>query len=57
MYIAKMFREILDTVSNFDTEEKTVESEITYSILQWAIKEKKQFLIEKLKLRYANVLY
>lgn len=52
-----MFREILDTVSNFDTEEKTVESEITYSILQWAIKEKKQFLIEKLKLRYANVLY
>jgi len=33
MYIAKMFREILDQVAKFDTEKKNVESEITYSIL------------------------
>lgn len=57
MYIAKISNQILETVSSSDTEDKNVEVEITKFILEWSLSEKKQFLINKIRLHLANVLY
>jgi 26S proteasome regulatory subunit N6 len=57
MYIAKLFKEILDKVEEFDDESKNLEGQMAKKILDWAVSEKKQFLINKLRLRYANILY
>lgn len=57
MYIAKILKLILDSVSQNDSEEKTIENTIAKKILDWSISEKKQFLVNKIRLRYANILY
>lgn len=57
IYIAKLLKVILDEVADKDTEDKNVENEVVYHILKWAEKEKKQFLINKMRLHYANVLH
>lgn len=57
MYIAKIQNEILDLVSQNDSDKKDVEVELTKFILDWTLEEKKEFLINKVRLHYANVLY
>lgn len=57
MYIAKILKIILDEVSLNDTEDKSIESQMAQKILKWSITEKKQFLINKIRLRFANILY
>lgn len=57
MYIAKLLNMILETVTKTDDSEKNIEVQVSKFILDWALEEKKQFLINKLRLHYANVLY
>ncbi len=57
IYQAKIFKIILTQVSENDTKDKILEVAIAKKILDWAVNEKKQFLINKLRLTYANVLY
>ena len=40
-----------------ELEIKNIENEIAKKFLDWAIAEKKQFLINTLRLRFANILY
>ena len=41
MYLAKILKLILDTVSKYDTVKRDIEVDVTFYILQWALKEKK----------------
>ncbi len=52
-----MLKIILDSVSNSDDQTKSIEVEVCKNILNWTVAEKKQFLINILRLRFANVLY
>ena len=57
MYVAKLQNLILEKVSQSDDEKREVEVEVTEFILNWSLQEKKQFLINKVRLHFANVLY
>lgn len=57
MYMAKLQNNILETVSQSDKPDKGVEVLVSRYILDWAVEEKKQFLINKVRLHYAKVLY
>ncbi len=41
IYLAKLFKEILDTVSEFDKEDKAIEVSVIKSVLDWAVEENK----------------
>ena len=57
MYLAKLLKMLLDKVSEHDDQKHDIELEICHQILQWSIKEDKNFLRYKLQTRYANILY
>lgn len=57
MYLAKLLKMLLDKVSEFDKNKHFVELSICKQILEWSIRENKNFLRFKLQTRYANILY
>lgn len=57
MYLAKIMKMLLDAVSQNDSDEKKIELELCKKILEWSIRENKNFLKVRLQIRFANILY
>lgn len=57
MYLAKILKMLLDMVSQYDSESKNIELALCRKILDWSIRENKNFLKYKLQIRLANILY
>jgi len=57
MYLAKIMKMLLDTVSQYDSETKGVELLLCRKILDWSIRENKNFLRFRLQIRLGNILY
>lgn len=55
--LARILKRLLDVVSATDDKSRQVELEICQQILEWTIKENKNFLRYKIQLQLANILY